>query len=258
MIQSGLAQKVFSVLLSVTLASSSSFAAPKNKYINSSKRGWWIMSATVPDFGNSKLGKFATADLMKQSGDRLKGFRKDIPEKPWHPVTAEITPSISLISPELISVDMFTYYNFGGAHPNSDHLTSNFGMINGKATKLTLGSLMKIRMAPEAFATQLLMPKLKARNLTFIENGDVTSLTIAQANNFVITKSGIAWIFSRYEVASYAEGDIIVKCTWEELRPYLNFTGPLQKIAPKEASESSVLIRDYASLTFLQGLTFTK
>ncbi len=241
------------LILASMISISSATTTPNSiKYY---KYGWFDMTAKIPSFGKTALAKFATKDLHDSAEKRLKEFRKDIfdqKEKPFCPVNVEWTTETSINSPDLISLSALSYYNFGGAHPGADTKTFNYALMNGKVTKVGLGNFMKTRIMPEALATQLIIPKLKARGCSFVVDGSVTSLTREQADNFVITKSGLAWIFSQYDVASWAEGVVIVKLTWAELQPHLNAIGPLERLMSKEHARN-VLLDDLDRIAALKS-----
>ena len=80
--------------------------------------------------------------------------------------------------------------------------------------------------------SQLLIPKLQAMEASSVGPGGIEELTDVQCDNYVMTPYGMTWMFSPYEVASYAEGEFFVKVPWSELRPIMRRT-PLMDPVPE-------------------------
>lgn len=179
------------------------------------------MNGRYPQFKGNAVAKFASAELRKAALSRIAGFKKDAeadnekPERAW-----EVTwnGKVSAANDGFISVLASCDWYTGGAHPNRDYQGLNFAMKGGKAKRIGLADIMLVRMTPDALASQIVLPKLKAMGASGVVDAEVTSLTRQQADNFVITKSGLTWLFSPYEVASYAEGEFFVKVSWAELK----------------------------------------
>lgn len=190
------------------------------KLLRMERKGWYSVKASYPSFSGSSLAKFASAEWKASFDSSLK--RLDIKnsqgdEMPNHPWEVGYGSTIGLKSNDVISGYSEFYFYTGGAHPNREYHGHNFGLVGGKPTRLSFGHLMTVRMAPEALASQLVLPKLKAMGASGVVDGSVSTLSREQTDNFVMTPAGITWLFSPYEVGSYAEGHFFVKVPWSEM-----------------------------------------
>ena len=125
-------------------------------------------------------------------------------------------------APRLISVEVGTSFYTGGAHPGYAVQCFNFGNIDGKVKRLGLLDLFSKKAESKDTRQQIkdaLLNKLHSLKdiASFVKDGTVTDLTNAQLDNFVILADGLEFIFSPYEVGSWAEGVITVKLSVSEL-----------------------------------------
>ncbi|MBC7526432.1 MAG: DUF3298 domain-containing protein [Chthonomonadaceae bacterium] len=125
-------------------------------------------------------------------------------------------------APRLISVEVGVSFYTGGAHPGYAVQCFNFGNIDGKVKRLGLLDLFSKKAEATDTRQQIkdaLLNKLHSLKdiASFVKDGTVTDLTNAQLDNFVILSDGLEFIFSPYEVGSWAEGTITVKLSVSEL-----------------------------------------
>lgn len=108
----------------------------------------------------------------------------------------------------------------GGAHGN---YASTFYCLDVKNKKrLTLGDVVK--------ADTLLLQQLLEKNLRkqyHVKSGDQLNTVLFDNflkpnQNFYFNQNGLAFLYNPYEVASYAQGQIIVFIPFTELKGYLN------------------------------------
>lgn len=208
------------VLACVVLVGQPSEPTVRFKQLHVERKGWYSVKASYPSFSGSSLAKFASKewkDSLDSSLKRLDIKNSQGDEMPNHPWEVGYASTVGLRSNDVISGYSEFYFYTGGAHPNREYHGHNFGMIGGKPTRLGFGHLMSVRMAPEALASQLVLPKLKAMGASGVVDGSVSTLSREQTDNFVMTPAGITWLFSPYEVGSYAEGHFFVKVPWSEM-----------------------------------------
>ncbi|MGE0001680.1 MAG: DUF3298 domain-containing protein, partial [Fimbriimonadaceae bacterium] len=191
--------------LSLTLAT-----PPKVTFKQEShdRAGWYEVSATIPTFSGNEIAKLASRECAKIARDRMAEFRDeyDRNDKPDRIGYFDWSPVVSLLTDSMVSLYAHSDTYTGGAHGNRDFVGLNFAMVAGKPKRIVLADLMDPGADPVVTASELVIPKLRAMNASSVIDGGVTQVTPQQADNFVVTPAGITWLFSPYEVASYAEG----------------------------------------------------
>lgn len=199
------------------------------------RKGWWSSTVTRPHFQDSgPVATFANHSLTVWAKNQLAGWlNEDVKgmndmEKPTEPYEIEITPSVVAAQPELISLDMQVYSYTGGAHPNTNYLTFNYGLVRGRAKLLTLTDLFRRWTKPLGIISKFVIAKLKEDKASWVVEGTTTALTKMQGDEFVITRKGLLYIFSPYEMGSYAEGKYTVEVPFAGIRKYLDPGGPLK------------------------------
>ncbi len=212
----------------VFLAQTSSPPTVSFRKTESVRKDWYEMQAVWPQFKGNAVADVANQHLGPSLIQAMDTFRKETVRdgKPMRPHAWAFGCTVSIAQPELISIFGSTYWDTGGAHPNSILQGYNYGMVKGRAKRLVLADLLRAGVDPVAKASEWVLPKLKARGASSIVDGEITKLTQNQADNFVITPSGITWLLSKYEVASYAEGEFEVRVAWAEMAGSLNPSGP--------------------------------
>ncbi len=207
------------VVPALCLAALALAAIDQDGHVRFTKSGWYDIHGTYPKY-QSSIGKIASAEMKAAAEKRLRAFKKEfdkLGEKPSfeYSVTWGVEPKLrhETVLSFLAQCHFFT----GGAHPNHDSETFNFMLVDGKVKRVRLADVMRVRMTPEGFATQIVIPKLKEAGATSVVDGTVTTLTREQADRFYITEKGLTWRFDPYEMGAYAEGSYEVTATWDEL-----------------------------------------
>lgn len=207
-------------ILTAVLAGQSAAPTISWKEMRAERKGWFSIKASYPTFHGDALASFASKEWRAALDADLArlNVRENLGDE-MPPIAWELTygSKVGLASAELISGYSEFFFYTGGAHPNREYKGLTFGMVDGKPVRVKLGHLMTVRMAPEALASELVLPKLRAMGASSVVEGTITTLTKEQADNFVVTPAGITWLFSPYEVASYAEGHFFVKVPWSEM-----------------------------------------
>jgi len=197
-------------------------APPEISWVTSelTRKDWYVMSAYYPQFRGNGVARLASQGVREAANTRLSSFQKNAsmsssrPQRPW---SVKWKGTVSAATDRYVSVLATCEYDTGGVRPNRDAIRLNYAIKAGVARKINLADLMVVRADPTGFASDLLLPKLTVMGVSGVASGTVTRLTTAQADNFVMTPAGIAWIFNPGEIGSYEEGTIIAKFTWMEL-----------------------------------------
>lgn len=134
---------------------------------------------------------------------------------------ANIKGTILFENKDLISIQLETYIFTGGAHGYSATRFFNFDKIKG--VQLENEQLFKKKDAFEDFAEiqfkiQEDIPQNASINSTgFMFEGDSFYLPA----NIGFTQEGIQLVYNQYEVASYADGPIVITLPYKEVNPFL-------------------------------------
>ncbi|MBC8142664.1 MAG: DUF3298 and DUF4163 domain-containing protein [Armatimonadetes bacterium] len=191
----------------------------------------------VARLANASLRAYAVkevADFLKYEAESWREYRaKEVREVPIYDL--DITPIVSVARPDLISVHFGQYSYQGGAHPNTWYPSQSFGVISGTAKKLTLSDLFAPGTDPYKPLSTIAIPELKKRGASSVtgEKPEITTLTPTVLRNWTLTPSGITLLFSPYEVASYAEGAFVVKCSWSELEKTAGLSSVIKPLREK-------------------------
>jgi hypothetical protein len=187
--------------------------------------GYWEAAASYPRFGGgSPLAIFANSSLDRIAKEDVARFVKEIKTdyesegKPPNPYAFDTKPTISVANKSLISLYFQAYQDLGGAHPAYWFETFSCAMMAGKPKVLHLQDLFKSGEKAIEIVSPLVIAKLKEMEASEVVNGTIKELDDNQANRFVVTQSGITFLFPPYDVASYAEGNLIVKVSFAELK----------------------------------------
>ena len=201
------------------------------------RNNYWSVSAMYPRFqsvtavtmfANRELAHFSRASITEWST----GITKDM-DKPATPWLQELTPTVITARAELISLQMTEYSDTEGAHPNTTQMTFNFGFVGGAPKKLVLGDLFRPGTQPLATVSKIVIAKLRERDASWIQNGTVKALDSKQGNEFLIKSDRLTYIFSPYEMGSYAEGTYEIDVPFAALTNKLNPAGPLRLLLQK-------------------------
>jgi hypothetical protein len=217
----------FAIAMAVSLVA---VAAPKVSWvkIRDHREGWHEVTVLYPQFSGGPLAQTASAGVSAEAHKRLRehrGYFAELTEKPTTEHYMAWEGTVGMASDRFVSVMAYCENYTGGAHGNRDYKGLNFALRNGKPRRVGLADVMLVRTTPEALATQIVLPRLKAMGASMAVEGVLESLSREQADNFVVTPAGITWLFSPYEVASYAEGEFLVKVPWSELKGKVRVDG---------------------------------
>lgn len=184
------------------------------------KADWYKLTVSYPQFSGTPLSKIANKDISTAALAEMNDVKKSAgTSKPRVPSELIWKATVGTTSPTMISLYANIYEFEGGAHGQSVLSAFNYKMVGGKPQKIGLANIMLVRITPEALATQILIPKIKKLpNASLVTDGSIKTITKDQADNFVVTTSGITWLFSQGDLGAEAEGTAMVKVPWSELK----------------------------------------
>jgi hypothetical protein len=172
-------------------------------------------------FGEIPLEASEYSDLTNSFIKAFDDFKTEFPDDFMMPWEANVTSKLQFQSANLIQIridyDTFT----GGAHGMFASNVLSFDALTGKQLKTKdffkdLDGLKK--MATEKFRTEFKIPKEQSLVEAgyFFQNED-----FVLPENVFFSKKGITFHYNVYEIASYAQGAIILNFTNEEIKPFL-------------------------------------
>ncbi len=197
--------------------------------VTEAKTGYYNATAKHAVFtGSSPLIKFANAQLAAVARRSVNSFKKECAgmDKPRRPYSFEMKNDVVYTSPSLISTLSTVFWDTGGAHPNTNYTTQNFGMVNGVAKRIGLPELLKTGIRP-AQIDDLIIAKLRDAGAEEAVQGNIPYFSPPQRDRFTINKSGLTFVFPPYEVGYYAQGSFRAHLTWNELSPFVKMDGIL-------------------------------
>jgi hypothetical protein len=195
------------------------------------------VSASLPVFRGAPLAKYATAVLKKEREQAYSAWTRDLAGdinlRPAPvPLYYNLKPTISIAQPDLIS-GYFTLATYsGGAHGMTNFLPFTFAHHpDGKPMRVQAKDLFLPGVdVQDVVSTEVIARLLNDPRATWIQDGTKREVSTDELEQFVVTPSGLSFLFDPYAVGPYAAGSFTVKVPFTELRPYLNPNGPLRPV----------------------------
>ncbi|WP_052266363.1 RsiV family protein [Pedobacter kyungheensis] len=157
-------------------------------------------------------------DYVSEVADQQKNGRTDDFEA-WMNYTNNSQQSISFNGNGYVVIDFLADSYTGGAHGN---YSSTMYCLDVQSKKqMTLSDVVKIdsntlqRIVEKNFRKEYNVKANDALNSVLFDN------FLKPNKNFYFNSSGLAFMYNPYEVASYAQGQIVVFIPFAELKPYL-------------------------------------
>lgn len=188
----------------------------RSNYINSEITEHVVHLIDYQDQGNIET----LENLAKQFITDYETNATEFPEYniPWE---AYVESKISLETEELISIQFDLLLFTGGAHGYTSTTYLNFDPETGKSLSIKdLFSEDFKDFAEKRFRSKNEIPVSDPINSTgfYFEND-----TFQLPQNIGFGKNKVILIYNAYEVASYADGNIRMEFTLEEIKPFANF-----------------------------------
>jgi hypothetical protein len=149
-------------------------------------------------------------------------------EKPDEPRIYQYRSTVSLCAPRLISVYNMDYADTGGRETIAGYGVTNVGYKDGKPAVIALRDLFKPGIDAADVTGQLVFAKLKENpDATLIRDGSIKRLSPDMIETFVLTRSGITFIFGTFAISERRK-DFFVKIPYVDFGDKLDPRGPLQ------------------------------
>jgi len=191
--------------------------------------GKWIDSQLKRISGIRQNSVDRTIGFKKIADAYLSDYKKEIIElqekgpdrgfSEWMNYTNNSQQSVVYNDNGFVVIDFLADEYTGGAHGNYGSIMYCLDVKNKK--QMVLSDIVKV----DSNALQTLLEK-NLRKLYNIKPQDKISTVLfddfLKANhNFYFSSNGLAFLYNPYEVASYAQGQIVVFIPFTELKPYL-------------------------------------
>lgn len=207
--------------------------------LNDFSPGKWSVSVQYPRFRAgtpvaAEANRWASRREREVFGAFLAQAKQDLPElqKVMSHARYEllVRPTVSLQTGELCSGYVESYAFTGGAHGSTTFETVNF---SGSGRRLQLQDLFpKGTDGRKQASFAILEQMLGSGKASAIQDGVWKELTAEQSERFVLTKSGILFLFNDYELGAYSEGRFKILVPFDKLAgldrkgPYRALFGP--------------------------------
>lgn len=212
--------------------------------LRSAEKGKWRAVAQVPSFAtDGALEQCAGPELATALEDGFYAFvgrayrlnQKPAPGLPRREWTYASKVTSSVVRPDLVSLFATVETDFGGAHGMMATLPFTYGFVRSRAKRLTAADLLKPGLDPVAVLSDIVLPRLRKLDAAWVTDGTVKALSPKQCDAFVVTPSGVTFLFDPYEMGPFVQGPFQVKVPFADLADVLDPTGPLQTIAKQAA-----------------------
>ncbi len=182
------------------------------------KRISGIKSNTERETGFKTIAQAYFKDYKSEVADQQKNGRTNDFEA-WMNYTNNSQQSISYNGNGYVVIDFLADSYTGGAHGNYSSTMYCLDVQNKK--QMILNDVIKIdsntlqRILEKNFRKEYNIKANDALNTVLFDN------YLKPNKNFYFNNSGLAFMYNPYEVASYAQGQIVVFIPFTELKPYL-------------------------------------
>ena len=121
-----------------------------------------------------------------------------------------------------VSIEFLYYAYTGGAHGNWQYQTLNFLRDKTRAQLITVEQFFRNDSAAEAYLSATILSDLAEQEAFFVTDGMVTELTFSDLQAFTLSKTGITFLFSPYQVGSFAQGGFEVFIPYTDVEEYID------------------------------------
>ena len=184
--------------------------------------------AAVDSFTNVYLrdykqetGELYQADLARN------GAETDVPG--WYSKTYSLVSFVEEGRGGMVNVSANWFIDMGGAHPNQFSRWMNFDFETGKL----LGVQDVFNASAQADIERILLDKLIREVSDAYPEETIQTLEDLQAKGFLqmtnmyiphnvlLSKKGVLFLFNRYDIAPYSEGEIVLEVPYEEIGQWM-------------------------------------
>jgi hypothetical protein len=180
--------------------------------VNFSRPNFFDASLKFPVFGGSALANFASAEVRKAQYGVFDSWFKGSggSKRPRLVNTFETQPTISINRPNLISLYFTTDTFSGGAHGMTTFEPYTFAMVEGKPQRIFSKDIFTGNYQ-SVLSVEVLGQLMKDARAAWVDDGSVRELTPDLIDQFVVTPSGVTYLFQPYVMGPYAVGTFQVK-----------------------------------------------
>lgn len=182
----------------------------------------------VDSFKNAYLADYRNEVGEIFEKEREKASSEDeIPA--WFSQTYSLVTFVEEGRPGIINATANYFVDMGGAHPNQWSRWLNFDFVTGRL----LAKEDVFHLEANAYIESLLLDKLirmqagenpdmQVNSLEDLQNmGFLQHIHMFIPDNFLLGKRGVMFLFNRYDIAPYSEGEIVIEVPYEEIGHYL-------------------------------------
>ncbi|WP_231459970.1 DUF3298 and DUF4163 domain-containing protein [Pedobacter sp. Leaf132] len=201
------------------------YLKPVNKDVEST----WLDSQLKKIFGNEMAQSDRSIGFKKITSAYFEDYKTQIKDQQqsskdrgflqWMNYTNNSQQSISYNDNHFVVIDFLADAYTGGAHGNYGSTMFCFDVKNKK--QMVLSDIVKI----DSNTLQKIVEKNMRKNYNIKTGEQLNSVLfdnfIKPNKNFYFNANGLAFMYNPYEVASYAQGQIVVFIPYSDLKGYL-------------------------------------
>lgn len=207
-------------------------------HLRRDRPGGWTAQASYPRFGSAspvaRLANRTVAARSRRNMDAFIRYAREHPENltPNVPYQHQSAATVTLSRRPLVSLYLVEDEFLGGAHGNQSYEPLSFGLVRGRPRQLRLEDLFRPGERARWLCADRVLAKLRDNpRAEYVRDGSVTSDRLAREElKFVITPTGLLFLFDPYQLGSYAAGMFKVAVPFAEFGDALDGAGPLQPL----------------------------
>ena len=123
---------------------------------------------------------------------------------------------------KITSIEFLYYAYTGGAHGNWMYQTLTFLHDDTSANLLIIEQLFSYDNTAEEYISNMIISDLYEQEAYFVMEGMLTELSFSDLRAFTLSKTGITFLFSPYQVGSYAQGGFEVFIPYADVEEFID------------------------------------
>lgn len=179
-----------------------------------------FMNVYIRDY-KQETGELYQVDLARN------GAEADVPG--WYAQTYSLVSFVEEGRGGTVNVSANWFIDMGGAHPNQWSRWMNFDFETGKLLTTEDVFLASAKEDIERMLLDKLIrrtsdehPEETIRTLEDLQQKGYLQLTnMYIPHNFLLSKKGMLFLFNRYDIAPYSEGEIVLEVPYEEIGQWM-------------------------------------
>ena len=208
-------------------------------HVEANRPGLYAYKADYPVFTGGPLAVAASASIRSWVHTRLHELEhravvkhgEKHPAMKFYPYDHEMTYTVTMATPEVISFYVTDTGNSGYVEDDFDFQAQTFAMQNGKPMRLTLSNAFKPGVSGPTALSPIVMAKLTAMKLPWVVDGEKARIDQPPIYwTWCVSKTGFTVLIPPGIVDSVAAGPYKIPVAYSAVKGKLAVDGPLKSI----------------------------